>query len=1788
MSKSKKILIFVIGIITILTICFLARGVLSVNYAGNGYINSFDFSTWTLGKTLGINAFDLDDGRGNTYANGFQMRENLKFFCTEVSQQFRSGPVQLKAIVNINGDQASGTRLGQNGQTITLNPKNDDNSKKANKILSEIIAQAEENEDERSRHAAESNDISIGRDVYQHVMWKYLSTWNGAAFEKGANLDGLIMAGTSYDSEYESFKQEEKEAEQILKQIEASVSNGNNTAVKPQIQNPNKKESLDIVAVIGDNIILGPFTYNYSGKVTEFKYYFNDDKNTQKTATVGEYSKVNGVSTFTPKNISDLPNGTNGRSFYIQIPRAELDGKTKIGLFTKVVGDEQQVTTLYFLERDGEYQNLVYVNRDKKPAEAQLEESYTLNLTGKVSISKQDEDGKPLAGISFEIKDSNNNRVATLKTDSNGKTNEVELQINKVYQIVETSADIYGYKKHSFTQENISIKNGTVLEVKNGAANFKITEDGAVITIKNQRELATVQIVKDGADGDVLSGVPFVIEIHTKINVDHYKYLRLTDANGNFVSSVTGEVTINENNTATINANGTTEYKVEYVSFTNDDGEYRRYNTLKQEDLNTITKFVTNDQSKITIKNLEINANISKTYDYTAYEMYNPHYGYGSGNNSVLKGTATNLEPNKTTTIKITNRKDLGNLLVEKFDEDNNTILLPGVGFVVEISPSADKKYAYLALYDESGKLVNEVNGNVKINSNNKANDANGEYRVQYVTFNNEYSKLTNSEKAQLTTFITGEDGRLTIENLEVYAQSTGNKYTYKLIETSNSNYGYVASSEVVGSVSIESNTTTKLEIGNKQKYTKLSGYVWLENPGGKSNEYDCIYDPTVSNEIKDIKLTDLYIMHNGVLQQDPNAQIPVKIELRDKNGKVIKAQPDEFDETGKYTFNEIETEKLSDYKVVFVYDGFYYTTVSTNLELENGSKVEEVANERKTLNEKFGTIEQDGKVVSTNGTENTVEYTSENHTATVSKFNFDTTLSADTNKLNFAEMYRAQKQDANGVFNGLDNINMGLVIREQPDLALSEDIEKVEISFNGYNYSYIYATRNQYLENNSGFDVGVKFENKYATARYTRTIYASDIQAAADSGKEIGVSITYKITIKNQSRTLSIEPKTIINYFDNRYEQIESIVAKSGTAVNIDGTGIYNDIYNVATIAYGGRIEPGNSDDIEIKFKLNRAAILDLLNETSTYHNMSEILSYSTYYGNNTNKMDGKAFTTDVTAAGSIYAGIDEDSAPGNAELKLVDHPSGGTQVIDTTDFEDDTSSAPSLILEAGEERKISGTVWEDRDANTEDDERLGDGIYDNTEYPIAKVKLELWQVNSDGTTEIAKYSNGEEARTETSETGEYTFGYEQDGKHIGILPGTYFIKYIYNNESYIITPDGNKNLNANDYKSTIITSDVIKSAINNAETITYNGIEYPGFRWYLIEEPYRYSDAVDNMETRNSLTNEKVTYGTYKDTSTASMDANTPIMDVGIEFTTEDSSTAAYYDENQELQSTTFVTNFAKVDFGIIERAKIDITPEKQITSLEIIGQNGASIIPKGNPSNPGEEMQYVKTGLEDLVSVEIDTNLLQGSKLELEYTVTLTNNSETDYTETEYYYYGTGGRTERRVNVEKLIDYLDTTITLDSNKQTENSAWTQITDIKGQLYDTGLISEDVYNELKTGNYIVLLTEEFKDVPLKGEKSLKLYASKYLATSLENRIENDVEIIELSGGRTITSSIPGDYVPHTSPNEQNDWDQEVLVITAPTGIAIGYEIYIIAIVITLAILVAGIVIIKKKVIKK
>ena len=565
---------------------------------------------------------------------------------------------------------------------------------------------------------------------------------------------------------------------------------------------------------------------------------------------------------------------------------------------------------------------------------------------------------------------------------------------------------------------------------------------------------------------------------------------------------------------------------------------------------------------------------------------------------------------------------------------------------------------------------------------------------MEYNYFNESYENLNKDEKAKITIFETNDKGKININNLEVYERETGKAYQYQLVELYNKNFGYeINHDEIKGIVLKKQNKnegdTKSVTVPNNQVYAKLSGYVWKEYADPKkTSPSDLLY----TESTPDIKLTDLYMWNEnkGVYEQNPYAEIPVKILLRDKKTNKTR-EPDEFiyklndstekiKDAGKYTF-EVEIAKLADYEIVFEYDGFYYSTVIPNTQADNGSKAVEDENGRNELNELFGTVESGDKIVSTDGkTEKGVIYDEiKDHRSSLLGF-----VDADLAKLqaktiiDLSDVLKTIKSNSKVPVEGIDNINMGLVPREQPILWVTSNIDNLEVNLkvDGDEHKYIYDYKEgeiQYLNEEYYFDEESgeykkiseeekslidKFKKENQSSTLKQTVVKSDLRAVEKNNQiEMDVSMIYKISLNNASGKLTSVVHEIKNYFDPRLSieeiglsinnnQIGDIIYKADLngnpvdgLVNIDieenvtaeyGEGIEETThleYTPARIPLGTKgvkLESLKTKNIYIKYRLSLSGTMleEILSGKSVYYsNAAEIIKYSSYYENSLGK---------------------------------------------------------------------------------------------------------------------------------------------------------------------------------------------------------------------------------------------------------------------------------------------------------------------------------------------------------------------------------------------------------------------------------------------------------------------------------------------------------------------------------------------------------------------------------------
>lgn len=1095
-----------------------------------------------------------------------------------------------------------------------------------------------------------------------------------------------------------------------------------------------------------------------------------------------------------------------------------------------------------------------------------------------------------------------------------------------------------------------------------------------------------------------------------------------------------------------------------------------------------------------------------------------------------------------------------------------------------------------------------------------------------------------NAEKA--TEYFTNGDGRLEILDLEA-----GN---YEIYETQNGHYGYdVQTNGQISTTVINSDEETETLIGNPQKKTKISGYVWNDGIEGKNSS---------RNSLRDIVGTN---PDGTPIYETPIEGIRVALwNIVDESFREIKT-----DSEGKYCFDDVLVDDVINNRlyVDFYYDGVEYAPVKHNINLDNGSKAVESTGRRKDINRVFGVISNDENNANHIKTNQNIGGFGEGHVNdNLNDYKFSLGYNTgeyssliDTNSKVYKDAvndpwlrtYARAGETSNDasvkelntgyslskVYNDIakttvdsvmiENVNLGLYRREQPNISVKKDIDSAQLEINGYGHVYDYNGKdkdseyqNQYKEN-----LGVKFGKEWTPGEYQLPIYKSDYTyTTEDKSKELKAYITYKIELSNNSVGIDSKVNTLFDYYDKTY--MEDSTTKISIGDNKDDLETngriknkfnykdkdYNDQYKKLEIDTSGiTIEAGKTKTIYVQFEFSRKQIYDIITSTdkdkNVLYNVAEVGSYASYYPADP-KLDN-----DKQYKGQLYAGIDRSSSPGNATPG------------ETKTYENDTDISPALKLEQkAEERSIEGKVFlddivkpEGYTGNTSDlmtgYERLGNGEYDDeTEKGIDGVRVMLKSKTDD----TRVYYIGESKQSDKENDKDIYTSNGGDFEISGFIPDEYELVYTWGGQQV-----NGETISVENYKGTIY-KDEDRYNSNIADSL-----------WYKKDIDDRRSDAVDDMEKRETIDGyyRTVTWNLEDEindigSNRYTMDSTTPMINMRIENTDEnkDGKVNSYKTTSSGIEVSNAKYEIQNIDFGIVERAKQKVELTKRVKHLkltlsnrQIISEAEFSYDDNGNLKADGEKKHMTFMGTTDktkkgsttnncFIKIELDNELIQGSTLEVEYELLFENNSEKDYwsEDKEYYKFGVKDNSEIiKIKPSRIVDYLDKDWGFESNK---NTSWKVFTSKYDDIVrDSELLSLDTKDPFKdqnsygnlTSGRVVIKNEAYKDDEVEPTqvKRMAMEVSKKLTITDEIELENDTEIVKMEiphGGRPLTvTRTPGQYYPGNSLTELSD-KAEKIIVTPSTGKDLNFVVPITIGVIALITLGAGIILIKKKVV--
>lgn len=986
-----------------------------------------------------------------------------------------------------------------------------------------------------------------------------------------------------------------------------------------------------------------------------------------------------------------------------------------------------------------------------------------------------------------------------------------------------------------------------------------------------------------------------------------------------------------------------------------------------------------------------------------------------------------------------------------------------------------------------------------------------------------------------------------------------------------------------VTNINVNLDDDTNVYVYN-ESYIDIGGMVFLDAKTGKANGPPNGYYDSGDKIVEGIEVK-LY-------RADNNQELETKY----------------TDSNGKYEFKH--RTKAYNYYIRFKYNGQIYEATTYN-ETSAAAKFRSYAteglNERRTFNNKFTPVNANHTVPKWTDTSN-------------SAFNIYAYTGPDgpNNKKTYGK---------NNTTDELKNINLGIKERDIFDLNLRKDLVKVDVSINGKSHTYEYNGAGEDLEVTIR---GTDIPDYERELRKTDLQYKSAAQYDSDPDK-LQVYVTYKIQIKNQSvGKITGYVLDLNDYADTSYQLVNSY-DENGKAINwsssgsVSGNGkTYNKIHTTSLSNVGIT----DKKWIFMQYKVSYDTLRELLSKgETTEENYAEIAGYKNTYTDTRKDTEGRVMAN----AGENAGLIDCDSTPDNMnptssnvqnfvkqsktdayQSLKGDEKSKRSMAV----FEDDADVAPGLkLIRDDTPRTISGTVFEDSplEDKLNNNERIGDGQYTSGENIVNKVKVELLCQNNEDVDTLNK------VETRSNQDGSYTLS--------GYIPGDYLIKFTYGDKECLINPQKNNQMyTGQDYKSTIYTEG-----------------DYKDLYWYNNTSP-RKNDAVDDYEGRRQVVNsysKDYKYDIAK-VLNATRTNNSDLLETLAEKTYMTANTAKMAMEIEYLKDEKTSYKVQNVDFGIIERPRTKIVLGKNVSHIKLTSTDGTTIFDTNQSTSnlTWKENKYndrgnmVSTGL---VQGTVDENLLYGSTLNVRYTLEIRNHSEVDYNEKSYYVTGVVSNrgTMNRIEPTSVIEYVPNVLQYDaeltkangevyiavSNQYGSaahldsiagsNNLW-QILASKREnknlpnSYKDTLLEAGAFDEANKTIDEILVTD-LNGVTAKLARNDKINLTDVLTltrviartedTSNADEIQNIAEVIRLTidnGRRPYyedTSNkevveIPGNTYPSTLKNieEVDTGRAEVLTFVVPFGANRQLTLIVIAIV-SLGILVAGIVVIKKKV---
>ena len=382
------------------------------------------------------------------------------------------------------------------------------------------------------------------------------------------------------------------------------------------------------------------------------------------------------------------------------------------------------------------------------------------------------------------------------------------------------------------------------------------------------------------------------------------------------------------------------------------------------------------------------------------------------------------------------------------------------------------------------------------------------------------------------------------------------------------------------------------------------------------------------------------------------------------------------------------------------------------------------------------------------------------------------------------------------------------------------------------------------------------------------------------------------------------------------------------------------------------------------------------------------------------------------------------------------------------------------------------------------------------------------------------------------------------------------------------------------------------------------------------VLVSPYEiptYNGTAYTVDEQNALIDELI--------ANTAMNAISGVIDMEVEYNRTQSDGPS--PENGEY-------TLAGLDLGLEERPEAQLVVNKKVYEFDVRDSTGtplfnsqnlspvANLVWLANQENTVTKENGLLTrydfGQLGLLQPSVDEENMRGMVVTITYQISIKNEGEVDYIESQFYYTGAGGSSQSQTQVNNMLDYVDLNLRFVSENQ--NGSWRIVegsqnaNNYTAALTGTGILNQKLAENVDNDyEQIIQLSQALEATVPGGENILTLVLSQTItaedleSSNIQDVLNGNTDVIDADGklvfnnltelvetsntlGRRMAFSVVGNQEPRGDLKEIDAAKAEEIILMGPYGTT-RPTLYAVLGITICAIIIAGVVVIKKKILK-